>query len=318
MQSRKHDRGFPWSGYVSITNADAPAIAAGNGDSTVTHTTSLANNFEARISRPTDALDAEQVSLLAFVGVLALPFILCAGLTLAWCGSMSATGGMPMPGGWTLSMAWMRMPGQSWINTLASFLGMWIAMMAAMMLPAMAPMMWRYRQSPGRGRPSGRNRLTILVGLGYLFVWTLVGLAVFLIGIAAAAIEMEQPALSRAVPMASGLVVLLAGAVQFTAWKGRHLASCRESPGRDCMLPARAGTAWRQGLRFGLHCGLSCANLTAILLVVGVMDLRAMLAVTAAITAERLAPAREQVARSIGLVIIGAGLTLIARAAGFR
>ena len=52
--------------------------------------------------------------------------------------------------------------------------------------------------------------------------------------------------------------------------------------------------------RLGLHCGLSCANLTAILLVIGVMDLRAMAVVTAAITAERLAPTGEPAARVIG------------------
>jgi len=67
---------------------------------------------------------------------------------------------------------------------------------------------------------------------------------------------------------------------------------------------------------FGLHCGLSCANLTAILLVVGVMDLRAMVAVTAVITAERLAPAGRQAARAIGAVVVGAGLFLIVRAVG--
>jgi predicted metal-binding membrane protein len=67
-------------------------------------------------------------------------------------------------------------------------------------------------------------------------------------------------------------------------------------------------------MRFGLHCGLSCANLTAILLVAGVMDLRAMTVVTAAITAERLAPRGERVARAIGAIVVGAGLFLIARA----
>lgn len=50
-----------------------------------------------------------------------------------------------------------------------------------------------------------------------------------------------------------------------------------------------------------------------ILLVVGVMDLRAKAVVTAAITAERLAPAGERVARAIGLVGVGAGLFLIDR-----
>jgi predicted metal-binding membrane protein len=78
---------------------------------------------------------------------------------------------------------------------------------------------------------------------------------------------------------------------------------------------ADAGTAWRQGMRFGLHCGLSCANLTMVLLVVGVMNLRAMAVITLAITAERLTPAGEHAARATGFVLVGAALILIARAA---
>jgi len=53
----------------------------------------------------------------------------------------------------------------------------------------------------------------------------------------------------------------------------------------------------------------------AILLVIGIMDLRAMAVVAAAITVERLAPAGERVARATGMVAVGAGLLLIARAA---
>jgi predicted metal-binding membrane protein len=56
----------------------------------------------------------------------------------------------------------------------------------------------------------------------------------------------------------------------------------------------------------------------AVLLVIGVMDLRAMAVVAAAITAERLAPAGARVARVIGVAVVGAGLILIARAAGLR
>ncbi|HEV8260010.1 MAG TPA: DUF2182 domain-containing protein, partial [Burkholderiales bacterium] len=86
--------------------------------------------------------------------------------------------------------------------------------------------------------------------------------------------------------------------------------------GRDHAREGRFGTAWRHGLRLGLHCVHCCAGLTAILLVIGVMDLRAMAVVTAAITVERLAPAGERVARVTGAVAVGAGLFLIARAAG--
>src|SRR5437762_365165 len=82
------------------------------------------------------------------------------------------------------------------------------------------------------------------------------------------------------------------------------------------MLPSDAGTAWRHGLRLGLHCSGCCVGLMAILLVIGVMDLRAMAVVAAAITVERLAPGGERVAQATGAVVVGAGLFLIARAAG--
>jgi predicted metal-binding membrane protein len=101
---------------------------------------------------------------------------------------------MPMPGGWTMSMAWMRMPGQTWPGAAASFLGMWVVMMVAMMLPSLVPMLWRYRQAVGRIGETRLGRLTALVGVGYFFVWTVFGMAAFPIGVALAAIEMQQPA----------------------------------------------------------------------------------------------------------------------------
>jgi predicted metal-binding membrane protein len=251
--------------------------------------------------------------VVAFFGLSALLFAASAAATILWCVSMSAMSGMPMPGGWTMSMAWMRMPGQTWPGAAASFLSMWIVMMIAMMLPSLVPVLWRYRQAVGGTR---LGRLTALVGLGYFSVWTGFGLAAFSVGTALAAVEMKQAAVARAVPIAGGLVVLIAGAFQFTAWKAHRLACCREAPGRGRTLPADTGTAWRQGLRLGLDCSYCCAGLTAILLVIGVMDLRAMAVVMAAITIERLAPAGERVARAIGTVVVAAGVFLIARAAG--
>jgi len=248
--------------------------------------------------------------------ISALVFAASAAVTIVWCASMSAMGGMPMPGGWTMSMAWMRMPGQTWPGAAASFLGMWVVMMVAMMLPSLVPWLWRYRQAVGAAGEARIGRLTALVSMGYFFVWTVFGMAAFPLGVALAAIEMKQPALARAVPLAVGLVVLIAGALQLTAWKARHLACCRENPGHGRPLPADAGTAWRHGLRFGLHCCQCCAGPMAILLVVGVMDPCAMAIVAAAITVERLAPAAERVARAVGAVGVGAGLLLIARAAG--
>ena len=259
---------------------------------------------------------SDRASQQAFFGVSALLFAASAALTIHWCVSMS--GGMPMPGGWTMSMAWMRMPGQTWPGAAASFLGMWIVMMVAMMLPSLVPMLGRYRQAAGGAGETRLGRLTALAGVGYFFVWAVFGMAAFPLGVALAEVEMQQPALARAVPIAVGLVVLLAGAFQFSGWKARHLACCREAPGSGRTLPADAGTAWRHGLRLGLDCSHCCGNLMVILLVLGVMDLRAMAVVTAAITVERLAPAGERVARALGAVIVGAGLFLIARAFGLE
>jgi predicted metal-binding membrane protein len=257
----------------------------------------------------------DRASQHAFFGVSALLFAASAAMTIVWCTSMSAMGGMPMPGGWTMSMAWMGMPGQSWLVASSSFVGMWVVMMVAMMLPSLLPMLRRYRQAVGGMGEESLGRLTALVGAGYFLVWTVFGMAAFPLGVALAAIEMQQPVLARAAPIAAGVVVLIAGFLQFTGWKAHHLASCREAPGRNCTLLPDGGTAWRHGLRLGIHCSLCCAGLMAILLVMGIMNLRAMAVVAAVITIERLAPAGNRVARAIGVVIIGTGLFLIARAA---
>src|ERR1700674_3905070 len=93
---------------------------------------------------------ARRVSQRAFFGVSALFFAASAAVTIVWCASMSAMGEMPMPGGWTMSMAWMPMCGPTWPGAAASFFGMWVVMMVAMMLPSLVPMLWRYRQAVGR------------------------------------------------------------------------------------------------------------------------------------------------------------------------
>jgi predicted metal-binding membrane protein len=256
-----------------------------------------------------------------FWGVSALLFATSTVATIAWCRSMSATAEMSMPGGWRMSMAWMRMPGQTWPSAGAAFLGMWVAMMMATMLPSLLPMLRRYRATVGTAGGGRLGRLTLLAGAGYFLVWTLFGVVVFPVGVALAGVEMRLPSLARAVPAAVGVVVLLAGALQLTSWKARQLACCRQrppAPGCGRTLPADAGTAWRHGLRLGTDCVRCCAGLMAILLVIGVMDLGVMSIVSAAITVERIAPAGQRVARGIGSVLAGCGLLMLARAAGLH
>jgi predicted metal-binding membrane protein len=245
----------------------------------------------------------------SFLGVSALLFVACAGVTVTWCSSMSDMGGMPMPGGWTMSMTWMRMPGQSWPGAAASFVGMWVVMMVAMMLPSLVPTLWRYRQAASSSVPR-LNLLTSLVGLGYFSVWTLLGIAAFPLGVALATAEMQHPSLARAIPLTGSAVVLVAGLVQFTSWKARQLACCRDLSICPCGAPTKAASALKYGFRLGTSCTYCCGGLTAILLVTDVMNLRAMIVLTAAITLERLLPSGMRVAHAIGVVTVSVGLGL--------
>ncbi len=195
-----------------------------------------------------------------------------------------------MPGGWTMSMVWMRMPTQTWLSAAAMFMLMWAAMMLAMMLPSLAPILRR------------RRFRRWLVATAYFFVWTGFGAVAYAAGIALTTAEMRSPALARSVPIATGVVLLLAGLVQVTRWKAHHLACCRA-----CVMPPDARSAWNDGVRLGAHCVLCCSGLIATLFVLGVMNLAVMAAVAAAITIERLAPQPERVARAIGMAIIAVG-----------
>jgi predicted metal-binding membrane protein len=199
-----------------------------------------------------------------FYAVAALVFIASAAMTVRSCLSMSAT---DMP-----CMLFMPMGDQTWLGCATDFLIMWAVMMTAMMLPSL---MWMI----------GRRQDWVSVSLGYLLVWTLLGAVVFPLG--------------SIFTSAGGWVVLVAGALQFTRWKRRHLDCCREP---------LEGSGFRHGLRLGVHCVYCCAGLTAALLAIGVMDLRAMIVVTVAITVERVLP---ETARWIGAGLIALGAALL-------
>ena len=85
------------------------------------------------------------------------------------------------------------MPGQTWPGAAASFFGMWVVMMVAMMMPCLVPMLWRYRKAVSRTSGTRLSLLTALVGVGYFFVWTLFGIAAFPLGVTLSAIEMQLP-----------------------------------------------------------------------------------------------------------------------------
>lgn len=241
-----------------------------------------------------------------FVGTAALVFAAAVLLSARWCAPMAAMPGMSMPGGWTMSMTWMHMPGQSWLAASAGFLLMWSVMMVAMMLPSLLLPLWRYRHGVNV-RSARCDQLTAAVAAGYFLVWTLLGAIVFALGVLLAAAQMRSPSLARAAPLAVGVVVIAAGALQLTAWKVRALECCKRGPAGA----ARLACALWQGLQLGLRCCACCAGPTAVLLALGVMDLHVMAGVTALISAERLAPGGARAARIGGMALIAVGLHLL-------
>lgn len=252
------------------------------------------------------------------VFILALAATLYLGLTMA--------GGMDMQGGWRMSMMWMRMPGQSWAQSAAMFLFMWLSMMVAMMAPSFASKLNQFRRSLVWRRADHPGLSTGLVALGYFGVWTIIGLAVYALGIPWALAAMRYPALSRAVPALTGFVLVLSGVFQFSPWKSRGLKNCRDllvyAPYRRQRkdLPVKilktddAPASFVEGVRQGWSCALCCAGSMAVLVALGAMNFYVMLGVALVIALEKLLPKPQPVVYLMGVLSIGAGILLAVRA----
>jgi len=242
----------------------------------------------------------------AFLGWSAILFVASVLGTIHWCGSMA--GGMGAMG----MSASMGVPGATW-GEAGSFMRMWVVMMAAMMLPTLVPALSRYRghlRGPKGPRVDG---LTAAAGAGYFLAWAVPGALGYLAGLGVAAAAIRWPALARALPLLAGIGLLLAGCFQLSVWKDRELGRCRSTPADGTALSSDAWGAFGYGLRLGAHCILCCLGYTVALFAVGVMDLRAMALVTAAITVERFAPLPKVAAVAIGLLLLAAGGLGIAR-----
>jgi len=206
----------------------------------------------------------------------------------------------------------MSLSEQSWYGAAAGYLGMWMAMMVPMMLPSIIPMLSRYREAVRGSQSLHLHGLTVLVALGYFIVWAVLGVAAYAGGRGLMAIQVRWE-LDRLLPIATGAVLLVAGGVQLTTWKGRQLALCRDAAACSCPPPPNALGAWRHGLRLGLRCSLCCGSVMVALLAVGRMDLSVMAAGTVAIAGERWTPPSLRVAHVVGLAIAVVGVMTIAR-----
>lgn len=246
-----------------------------------------------------------------YVSALAL-FAVAAGATIFLTHSMS--GGMPMPGNWTMSMMWMVMPGQTWLGAALSFVGMWLAMMVAMMLPSSLPMLLLYRRAAAFRGKSDLGVTTFVLGTGYFLVWLLFGVIAYAVGEVVARAAMESTTVCRAIPVAAGTALIVAGSFQLTPWKSACLRHCRDPL---AVVAQHLHGGWRGALQLGIHHGAFCAAccwaLMLIQLVLGVMNLPVMVLVGIVIALEKLIPRGEVVARVSGTVSILGGLALAAR-----
>ena len=213
-----------------------------------------------------------------------------------------------------MSMMWMRMPGQTWAASATSFLLMWLAMMVAMMLPSALPMLLNFRRSLGENLRNHSDTPVTLVAAGYFFVWLLIGVAVYVLGVAFALSVMHLEWFSRLVPALSGATLVAAGALQFTGWKISALRRCRD-PGccealQTCN-PLRA--SWHHGLKQGMSCFICCAAPMLALLVLGSMNLAVMIVITAVISMEKLMPTPQPIVRFSGVAIATTGAVVMTR-----
>ena len=253
-----------------------------------------------------------------------LVFLASLGATLYLVSSMA--GGMDMPGGWRMSMMWMRMPGQSWGESASMFLFMWLAMMLAMMIPSMMGKLNQFHRSLVWRRADHPALSTALVATGYFSVWTAVGAGVYALGIPWALAAMRYPSLSREVPFLSGLVLILAGAFQFSRWKDRGLNQCRDllvyAPYRrqrknlTVKILKESGTSasLKEGFRQGWSCAICCAGSMAVLVALGAMNLFVMLGVSLVIALEKLLPQPRPVVYGVGGLALAAGAVEVLRA----
>jgi len=234
----------------------------------------------------------------AFIVVCVVAFIAAVSTTIYFNGSMSDD--MEMPGGWRMSMMWMRMPGQTWSLSALSFLLMWLAMMVAMMMPSALFMFLKTR----------RQWLSLCyMTSGYFIIWLIAGFAIYVLGVKFNDAAMRSEVLSRAVPLLSGATLITAGVVQFTRWKMKYLFRCRSPFGCDSPCAEGEKSFWL-GCRQGVDCCACCSALMTSQLILGIMNPLVMIMVAIVIAAEKLLPRPDVTARLGGIAAIVVGIMM--------
>jgi len=243
---------------------------------------------------------------------------------LAWAVTLWQTFAMGMPMGVAVragmdmegmeGMAGMAMDGMAaggWSLTGAAvFLLLWTVMMAAMMLPAAAPMIFIFAGAQAR-RASDLAVPTWIFVAGYILVWAGAGLVAWIVVQAGSdlATRLDPPERSTWAPLALGATLIAAGLYQFTRLKRVCLSHCR-SPLAFVAQHWRDGRtgALAMGLRHGLYCFGCCWALFAVLTAAGVMSLAWMLLLTLVVFVEKLLPRGHRFEAAIGIALIALGV----------
>ena len=199
-------------------------------------------------------------------------------------------------GAWAVTVVRMRGmdggPGTD-LGALGWYLGVWVTMTAAMMLPSAVPAA-RHVARLARRVP------TLLFASGYLAVWTAYGLLAFGVFRLLASFDIGWLAWDRGGPYVAGGVVVAAGLYELTPLKRLSLRHCRSAP--------RGGSAFRGGLAHGLACVGCSAALMAVLFVLGAMSLFWMAVVAVAIFSEKVLPRGPRLTPVFAVALVALGI----------
>jgi predicted metal-binding membrane protein len=179
------------------------------------------------------------------------------------------------------------------LGGLGWYLGIWLTMTAAMMLPSEAPaalVLARLR----RGLP------TLLFLTAYLAVWTAYGLAAYALLRLVTVFDTGRLAWNEGGPYLAGGVVAAAGLYELTPLKQLSLRRCRR------LHPD--APAFRSGLADGLHCVGCSGGLMAVLFALGVMSVFWMVVVAGVIFAEKVLPHGPRLTRPVALALLALGI----------
>lgn len=190
----------------------------------------------------------------------------------------------------------------------------WAVMMAAMMLPSAAPMVALYGAVRRRATPGARSGVpTAAFALVYLLTWTVIGLPVYLASLGVGAFTSVEDA-ARLLPYGVALVLLAAGAYQFSRLKWTCLSACRSPLGflMGRWDPGPLGSV-RLGFAHALYCVGCCWALMAVLVAAGAMALHWVLLIAAAVAVEKLLPGGRRAAHAIGVALVGLALAVAVR-----